>query len=128
MLVDNAQFSQVYSWYSLRGIYLSEGNYFRRKFMVRGQFSSGEILFKGNYPEGQLSGWQLSGGQFSSGAIVLEPWINIVKKKDFLQKFLLLLFYQSFLCLIMRNTFSDWLNAFRSFYPKLIPDYSIWQA
>ena len=70
--------------------------------MVRGQFSTGEILFTGNYPRGQLFG-----RQFSSGTIVLEPWINIEKKKDFLQKFLLLLFYQSFLCLIMRNTFSD---------------------
>ena len=75
--------------------------------MVRGQFSSGEILFTGNYPRGQLSGGQLSGRQFSSGTIFLEPWINIEKKKDFLQKFLLSLFYQSFLCLIMRNTFSD---------------------
>ena len=56
--------------------------------MVRGQFSSGEIVRGGSFPWGQLSSGeifrgvifggqsskgQLSGGQFSSGAIVLEP-------------------------------------------------------
>ena len=52
-----------------------------------GAIVRGAIFLGGNYPLGQMSGGQLSGGQssrrpvsggqFSSGAIVLEPYIAI---------------------------------------------------
>ena len=83
VLVDNAQFSSVYSQYSLRGIYLSGGNYFLGKFYSEGAIFWSAIFFGSNYPRWQLSGGQLSGGQssteqlswgqFSSGEIVQTP-------------------------------------------------------
>ena len=53
VLIEDVQFSLVHSQYSLRGICLSGGNYFRGRFIVSGQFSGGG-----------------GGGQFSLGAIV----------------------------------------------------------
>ena len=56
--------------------------------MVRGQFSSGEIILRGNHQggnylgaviQGQLSGEQLSMGKFLSREIVLEPDVSIQK-------------------------------------------------
>ena len=128
IIVDNSARRQCIVFLSLlvvlfEGNLLEWGQLFSRKI-----YGEGAIFHGGNFVHGQLSSGAIIREAIFLGEIVLEPWINIEKKKDFLQKFLLLLFYQSFLCLIMRNTFSDWLNAFRSFYSKLIPDYSIWQA
>ena len=61
-----------HSQYFLRGICVSRGNYFRGKFYGEGA----------NFPRGQMSGEQLSRGQFSSGAIVLEPKFKVIKASN----------------------------------------------
>ena len=74
VLIEDVQFSLVHSQYSLRGICLSGGNYFRGRFIVSGQFSGGGG--GGSFPWGQLFRWHLflegncPGGQFFSEAIV----------------------------------------------------------
>ena len=87
VLIEDVQFSLVHSQYSLRGICLSGGNYFRGRFIVSGQFSGGgggqfslgAIVQVALIPRGKLSGGgnfsrkQLSGVQISSGAIVRTP-------------------------------------------------------
>ena len=61
-----------HSQYFLRGICVSRGNYFRGKIYGEGA----------NFPRGQMSGEQLSRGQFSSGAIVLEPKFKVIKASN----------------------------------------------
>ena len=90
VLIEDVQFSLVHSQYSLRGICLSGGNYFRGRFIVSdlqgnfpvegggvvflggncsgGTYSSREIVRGGNFSRKQLSGVQIS-----SGTIVRTP-------------------------------------------------------
>ena len=87
VLIEDVQFSLVHSQYSLRGICLSGGNYFRGRFIVSGQFSgggAGVVFLGGNCSGGTYSSReivrggnfsrkQLSGVQISSGTIVRTP-------------------------------------------------------
>ena len=74
VLIEDVQFSLVHSQYSLRGICLSGGNYFRGRFIVSvqfsggggGQFSLGAIVQVALIPRGKLSG----------GAIVRTPYFG----------------------------------------------------
>ena len=110
IIVDNSARRQCIVFLS-RLVVLFEGNLLEWGQLFSGKiYGEGATFLGGNFVQGQLSSGAIVRGtiirgRFSSGAIVLEPSITI-EKKMFLQKFLLLLFYQYFLCLVMRNAFS----------------------
>ena len=73
VLIEDVQFSLVHSQYSLRGICLSGGNYFRGRFYSEWaifRWGGGAVFLGGNCSGGTFPRGKLSGGQFCSGAIV----------------------------------------------------------
>ena len=71
VLIEDVQFSLVHSQYSLRGICLSEGNYFRGRFYSEWtifRWGGGAVFLGGNCSGGTFPRGKLSGGAIFLGS------------------------------------------------------------